>query len=530
MSFDPIPFNVTLALLHWLAVVGIVLGIAAVTFTVASIAAAGMTGPLVLLQQTREGFADFLGTSLRRVWAVTILTIRESVRRKALAVFVVFAILFLFAGWFLTDPANDYEMQVKVYVTFVLGAISWLILPVVLLLACWSLPEDIKARSLHTVVTKPVRRHEIVLGRILGFCLVGGVVLSLMGVVGYVWINRQLPPQARAKLTARVPIYGQMSFLDRNGAPAKAGINTGDEWMFRSYIEGNTKSRAIWDFTGLDAAALGQGDSLRLESTVQVFRSYKGNLERGILCQFIFVNEDKKIRAPDKAFEVREFRENVHNVPRKLVDESGKSVDLFDDIIQDGKLRVEVACLSSAQFMGAARPDLFVRLPDKPFAVSYFKGILGIGLMMCLIIILGVMSSCFLKGPVATVLTAFVLFVGRAARPFLEELTGNDFKGGGVLESIYRILKHMNPTVDLEPTLPIRIMQGVDSITIHGMWAIKYLFPDMQVFNVTEYVANGFDVPWNAALLPSLAMMVGYALPWIIVGYYSLKLRELEAK
>src|SRR5437868_4976656 len=121
------------------------------------------------------------------------------------------AVLFLFAGWFLADVTADADLQVKNYVSFVLRTISWLILPVALLLSCWGLPEDIKARSLHTVVTKPVRRHEIVLGRILGFAGIGMLVLGVMSIVGYLWISRELPDSMQSQLTARVPVYGEIS-------------------------------------------------------------------------------------------------------------------------------------------------------------------------------------------------------------------------------------------------------------------------------------------------------------------------------
>jgi hypothetical protein len=47
---------------------------------------------------------------------------------------------------------------------------------------------------------------------------------------------------------------------------------------------------------------------------------------------------------------------------------------------------------------------------------------------------------------------------------------------------------------------------------------------------MSPYVANGFDVPWSAALLPSLAMTLAYLLPCLLIGYYSLTLRELESK
>jgi hypothetical protein len=420
-----------------------------------------------------------------------------------------------------------------VYVSFVLRTISWLILPVVLLLACWGLPDDIKARSLHTVVTKPVRRHEIVLGRIVGFCAVGALVLLSMGVFGYVWVRRQLPENAQSQLTARVPIYGQLTFRDREGKAVERGINTGDEWNFRSFAEGNTRARAIWDFSGLDPQSL--SDPVHLESNFEVFRTYKGNIEKGISCQFTFVNEQKNIRARlptghAPTFEVHENRINLHDIPRKLTDEQGKSIDLFDDVIQDGRLRIEVRCLTSQQFVGMARPDLFIRLPDRTFAESYSKGILGIGLMMIMIVVLGVMSSCFLKGPVAMVFTCFVLFIGRVARPFLEHLTSKDHQGGGVIESIFRIFTHMNPAVPLPDNIPNRIMKGIDSVGLNALWAIKYLFPDFKYFDMSEFVAKGFDVPWNAAILPSLVTMVGYTIPWVIVGYFSLKLRELESK
>ena len=42
--------------------------------------------------------------------ALTVLTFKEAVRRKALLVFVVFAILFMFAGWFMADANSAYTL------------------------------------------------------------------------------------------------------------------------------------------------------------------------------------------------------------------------------------------------------------------------------------------------------------------------------------------------------------------------------------------------------------------------------------
>lgn len=547
LSFNPIPFDLAAGFAHWLIVMAIVLTLSGISLTLMSLAAGGITGPLQVAWHVKDGIADLLGTSPRRVLALTMLTFREAFRRKTLWVFAVFGVLFLFAGWFMSDVTADPALQVKAYVSFVLRTISWLILPVVMLLACWGLPEDIRARSLHTVVTKPVRRHEIVLGRILGFVLIGTFVLAVMGAVGYVWVIRQLPASMQSHLVARVPIYGEIRFVTREGLEKneegnyiRDGINVGDESMFRSFVEGNSKARAIWEFKDIHPERLAEPGKLVLESTFQAFRTHKGNMEAGLLCQLTLVNKAKDVRVPLKTFNVKEFHRNVYDVAEmnpQLTDVDGKPVNLEKDLLHDGKLQIEAACLSGGQLLGMARPDLFIRLPSRTFAASYFKSIFSIGLMMVTVIVLGVVAGCFVKGPVATLLTAFVVIVGRLSHAFMKELTSGYYRdsnfqmqGRGILDSLIRIPTHLTPGVEMGEGFVYRAIQAIDNVELSGLWAVQHLFPDLRTFDTTEYVANAFDVPWAAALLPSLAVTFGYCIPWIIVGYFSLKIRELEAK
>ena len=48
--------------------------------------------------------------------------------------------------------------------------------------------------------------------------------------------------------------------------------------------------------------------------------------------------------------------------------------------------------------------------------------------------------------------------------------------------------------------------------------------------DMTPFVANGFDVPWNYSLLPAIATTAAFVLPCLILGYFCLQWRELEAK
>jgi hypothetical protein len=568
LSSEQLPFDLAAGLVHWLIVCGAVLAVLAITMTAVSLVTLGLTGPVFVVQQAVAGVKDFLQTSPRRVGALTVLAVREAVRKKTLYVFYVFLALFLFAGWFLDSSTVDPELRIREHVSFVLRTLSWVILPVALLLSCWSLPDDIKARSLHTVVTKPVRRNEVVFGRVLGIGIVASLILLIMGSIGYVWIYRQLPPAAREMLTARVPIWVtpdapearrqvplvagnepsvidsevwsklNFRFQNREGKNVAFGVNTGDEWMFRSYIEGNSQSKAIYRFQRLTGRIPRDAQDLEFESTFQVFRIHKGNIDRGILCQLVLVNNARNIKVSlSPPFEVREFRSNRTKVPRKLVDDDGKDVELLADLIHNGELEVQVQCLTPGQFLGMARPDLFIRTPDRPFFVSYTKGVIGIWLMMTMIIVMGVMASCFAKGPVATLFTAAIWAFGRVSQNWMGELTGQIelapgavWKGGGPFESMWRIVAHMNPNVELEDSIAKTVVQAMDAPIIKLIGGIQYIIPDFRIFNLAEYVANGFDVPFDVALLRGIAVTVGFAVPWIIVGYFSLKLRELEAK
>jgi ABC-type transport system involved in multi-copper enzyme maturation permease subunit len=75
---------------------------------------------------------------------------------------------------------------------FVMPAATYLILILTGILCSLSLPTDLKNKTLHTVVTKPVRPSEIVLGRIFGFVIIGTVLLAFMSTLSYFFVVRSL--------------------------------------------------------------------------------------------------------------------------------------------------------------------------------------------------------------------------------------------------------------------------------------------------------------------------------------------------
>lgn len=132
---------------------------------------------------------DLPGTSIRRVLALARLAFQEAIRRRILFVVGLFLVLLLLAGWYLNPDSDD---PARLYISFVLTATNYLILALALFISAFSLPQDIKSKTIYTIVTKPVRSTEIVLGRMLGFVAVGTLMLVPMGMASYLFVTRGL--------------------------------------------------------------------------------------------------------------------------------------------------------------------------------------------------------------------------------------------------------------------------------------------------------------------------------------------------
>ena len=535
-------------ILQWALILCVISVIGTFVGGVSSLMGGGKRGLSEFFGVISRALSDLILVSPQRIFALATLTTRESVRRKALWIGAVFLVLFMFAGWFIGD--SDDTTPAKAYISFVITTIRWMLLPLAVLLSCWGLPADIKDRSLHTVVTKPVRRSEVVLGRIAGYSFVITAILLAVSVVGYAWILRVVPERSQRQLISRVPRFGGMKMLDQNG-DLFTGVNVGDMLDLRRFIAGGTKELAMWQFQGLKESDFPNDQSLRLEYAFEAFRSYKGDISTQIEFSIDLVNPETNQRVRLGVQPVNEFSseiahdlkenqtENLILIPRSisyLDGETTKTADLFKDLVANGNLNVEIKCLDAAQYLGVSPGDLFVRMPDRSFAVGYWKTIFTTWLMLVLIITIGTTASCILKGPVATLTTFGLLILGvflknglimRLGKYYSD---GGEVVGGGSVEALYRLVSGLNESTPLDESITKTVIETLDSGVYAMLYLAQYVIPDISVFDASIYLANGFDVPLATCVLPSLLITLGFFIPAYIIGYFGLQIRELEAK
>jgi ABC-type transport system involved in multi-copper enzyme maturation permease subunit len=590
------------ALLRYLLTSGLVaVAVAVVAWLVQAAAHGQLAAGDRVYRGVLAGLADLAGMSPRRVWALARLAIQESLRRNVLVVLAVFALVVLFAGWFL-DPAS--VNPGKLSIGFILGATNLLVGCVALLLAVFSLPADIKARSIQTVTTKPVRTGEIVLGRIIGFACVGTLLLAVMGVAGWAFVVRTVAHThevtaddllettdeagavtgftgrtsldrghrhrvaldaagagvaetgqghrhtirrvgegaaaryevgpAEGLLEARRPLRGTLRFLDREGRPSARGISVGAEWGYRQYITGGSGAAAIWTFTGVDARRFPAG--LPLEMIIRVFRTHKGRIEEGIHGTVQLRNPVTGLRSEAFPIVAKEFTIDALSIPRRLAtvlaDGGTREVDLFTDLVADGRVEVWLQCLEPGQYYGVAQADFYLRGGSGSFALNYAKGCLGIWFSMLVVTALGVMFSTFVTGPVALLGSLAVVIIGQfrgfIARLFESQVTGDTSvqPGGGPLESLVRIATQESITVPWEPTAAAQLIKGIDFVLLAPMRLAAGIFPSLSELGTGDFVAEGFDIPFDLLAAHGLEA-AGFVLAFFVAGAFCLKSREV---
>ncbi len=606
-----------------------------------------------------QSVPDLFHTSPRRVSALAKLAIQEAFRRRIILVtFSIFAIALLFGGWFL-DVRSDKPHEI--YMSFVLNGTQLLVLLVAIMISCFSLPQDIRNRTIYTVVTKPVRPLEIVLGRIFGFGLMGTTLLLAMGILSYFFVvnglrhnhdvlldsfeevdqstgltvsgrrasvnavldgettfdhqhrhrielvelagnegedgpyqfalqvmptaghghpqvivegdrpdyltrdgvftfeNREDYRQAldlfnesstdsrmrirvgnaQGYLQARVPMYAKtLRFLDRAGNPTTEGVSVGDEWEYRSYIDGGlSQSRAIFEFEGFRESRFGGRDTIPLEMTLGVYRTHKGDIEQRVTGTITLKNEiDGVLYESDPIiFESQEFQVQELQIPRTVRarwnDDNGTpqsaDMDLFKEFAPEGKMELWLQCNDAGQFFGVARADVYFRQQENSFYSNFIKGYLGIWMQMMIVISMGVMFSTFVSGPVA-MMGCISMLVVMSNTQFISDLATHELAGGGPIEATWRIVTQNNVTSELEGGTTLTIVQSVDWVLTQIMNIVATSVPDLSRINTMEELTRGYNISVHS-IAAHFTMALGFCIVVALVGYFRMKTREIAA-
>jgi hypothetical protein len=176
--------------------------------------------------------------------------------------------------------------------------------------------------------------------------------------------------------------------------------------------------------------------------------------------------------------------------------------------------------------VGVAVQDLYLLDREKGFAQNYFKAAFGLWCRLVLLIGIAVSLSTYFSGIISWICTMFLFGLG-LFKSQLAQMAHGVYEGGGPVEAMIKLAKHRPVAAQIDESIRPQVM-WVDDVFRWFIGNVMKLIPDVNRFDLSHYVGNGFDISWSPVLLLDNGLrLVGYVLPWLVLGYFLIKYREV---
>lgn len=160
-----------------------------------------MSAEALSKNQVKSG-GGLLG-ALRGPWTIAVFTWRESMRKRTLVGFLLLSLLVIFGATFMTsfldqqtvgEEAQDVDM--KLIKDICITTISIFGVLITIFISAGAVPAEVENKVIYTVLSKPVRRIQYLLGKFIGVQMTVILNLALMGGLFFMalYVRQGVPP------------------------------------------------------------------------------------------------------------------------------------------------------------------------------------------------------------------------------------------------------------------------------------------------------------------------------------------------
>jgi len=141
--------------------------------------------------------------AIRGPWTIAVYTWRESMRKRTLVGFLLLSLLVIFGATFMTsfldqqtvgEEAQDVDM--KLIKDICITTISIFGVLITIFISAGAVPAEVENKVIYTVLSKPVRRIQYLLGKFIGVQMTVILNLALMGGLFFaaLYVRQGVPP------------------------------------------------------------------------------------------------------------------------------------------------------------------------------------------------------------------------------------------------------------------------------------------------------------------------------------------------
>lgn len=167
---------------------------------------------------------------------------------------------------------------------------------------------------------------------------------------------------------------GKLTLTNRDGEPDHQGIHVGRLDPYRQYIEGETKSSAIFTFESVAEKDLIDG-CLPLECNLDVFRTGNHPEKEYSPALIQLRNPDSGLTSEPLRFDARDYVDLRFEIPRSQTvsgSDGRRKVDLLEDLVSHGRLEVVLRGGLSTIYLGVGAND--IRIYRDAYEYVYVSG------------------------------------------------------------------------------------------------------------------------------------------------------------
>jgi len=427
---------------------------------------------------------------MQQILVIAKQTFKEAVRNKILFILITLGVVTICCSVFM-PVVGDGREKIKIVESMCFRSITFFGTLAAILLSASSIPTDIDNKVLSTITAKPVHRANIIFGKIIGFVYIIGVLLLIMGSVGYTLIRYTAFKQS-AQDSSVLLAREQFNPVDLQ-ITGDSSRKIGDV----SWIEGG-KGASVWKFRGLSSKD--KNDNLAIEADFLV-EGKKGSTGK--------IPVKIKIINPYTARVLTESMEMSRNKPL-LLRLNGKSMD------GSAELTIVVSPENSGDFLGIRADDLRIFWGEKSFGCNYLKGLTIISTQFLLMVVIAVLGSTFLSLPVNILFCLFVFFCGNIT-DFMRDLS--------TVINVFETREHEHAVSEVMQKSNVLLVY-LNNIIKKPILLLSYILPDFRYYSVGKYFVDGINIPCKRIFM-GFGYAVLYALVCLPISFLVFKRKEI---
>jgi len=439
--------------------------------------------------------------------AIILLTYRESLRKKILLVLVLFCIGLIVSSAFF--PVVSSSARIKLVQTWTFQGVTFFGILVAIFLAAVSISSDIENKRVFLVLTKPVTRETIIMGRLIGFILTTAVITVIMALVGlgYIRIVALFSPDAQGALEVNQRIKPNQFYFHQSVSSASLNglYDTSEKGReLEVTLEGDGDNFAAYEFNNL--LDYGFSDKVKAEINLKIGEGL-GKVSSTILIKIVnYTTKEESVQKLDVTYR----RSEVIQFDRKLINNVGD-------------VRIFLRRVNPESYIKIGPESVILLSPQNNFEWNFIKAFGMVFLQIVLVLVFCVTCSSFLSGAVNIFLNMFLYFCGSGMKFLQDSLVTmkqamlDQIKNDNLADMASQIHKHS------DSGMPLWLMQLSDGILSN----VLRIIPDFSRFDVWDNLLKGYAI--NISEYTYLIEYVFiYMVVMLVVGMIAFRLRDIK--